>query len=176
MKFMSNTKRLYLQHITWPVCKNWKSWPVFFSFFPPASPTTSGQIREQPVRGQRYLRVSLPSAEFEARGERGVQPPPPLMLPLFLFFCEALMCGSKGAAPEVNRTVWSSGNLSRMTSSESSQEWKRKGNLLPGRKWRDLKEKMLGRDCSVGVNSGAVDCTQCEILSLSVQGILLVKV
>lgn len=47
----------------------------------------------------------------------------------------------------------------------------RKGNLLPGRKWRDL----LGRTVSVGVNSGVVDGTQCEILALSVQGISPVK-
>lgn len=55
------------------------------------------------------------------------------------------MCGSeKKLEVEVNRPVWSHGNSASMTSSESSQEWK--GNLLPWRKWKDLKEK-----CWVGL-------------------------
>ncbi|KAI9533144.1 hypothetical protein NQZ68_025538 [Dissostichus eleginoides] len=43
------------------------------------------------------------------------------------------------------------------------------------RGWYPCVRMSRGRNCSVGVNSGVVDSTQCEILSLNVQGIGPVK-
>lgn len=45
----------------------------------------------------------------------------------------------------------------------------------PREKMEGFEREMLGRTCSVGVNSGVVEHTQCEILSLNVQGIVPVK-
>lgn len=129
------TERLYLQHITRLVCKKVHITPPL-SRFP-------GQIRPRPARGRRYLRVSFPPVKISgARGQRS-----PFLLFFFLFFSRQECVVARSSA-EVNRIVWSSGNSVSMTSSESSQEWKggggeggEGGNLLPGRKWRDLKAK-----------------------------------
>lgn len=71
--------------------------------------------------------------------------------------------------------------LVSMTSSESSREWKNKRKSPPREQTqgfgerKEKKEQMLGRAAPLGVNSGVVDSTQCEILSLNVQGIVPVK-
>lgn len=130
IKFMSSTKTQYafiFKASPDLSVKKAKSRPVF-----PSIPAMSGQIRPQTGKGRRYLSVTFPFTKTQVREVSG-----PFPLLSFLFF-NAGMCGSRSRA-EVNRLVWSCGNSAGMTSSERSQEWK--GNLLPGRKWRDLKEK-----------------------------------
>lgn len=112
--------------------------------------------------GRRYRRAPFPPGRAQVRGVSG--------LFVFSVLPKSRNVQWQEAALRLTGLFGAVENSASMTSSESSQEWKRKGNLLPGRKWRDLKEKRW-----VGVNSGVVEHTQCEILSLNVQGIMPVK-
>lgn len=64
MKFMSNTKAQPWHKVA---LSSTHHLTCLQKFQIPAIPAKSGQIRRQPVRGRRYLRVSFPSAIFQVR-------------------------------------------------------------------------------------------------------------